>query len=554
MNALTLTALSLLLLILGYRFYSPFITNLFDIDENQPTPAVERNDGVDYVPAKHWLILFGHHFSSIAGAAPIIGPVIACLYWGWLPALLWVVFGSMLFGGVHDLATLALSAKNGGQSIAHLTEDILDRTSQIIFSIFVFLTLILIVAVFAAVAGETLATTPAVVIPTFGLVFVAMLVGWLMYHQGFSIVISTVLGVVMLFGLIVLGYLYPLSLPVAEPAKWWTVILIGYGIIASVTPVSLLLQPRDHLAAIVLFLGMLFGFIGLVLTKPVINAPPVVSLSGDMGWLFPMLFITIGCGAISGFHSLVGSGTTSKQLPSMKDIRKIGYGGMVTESALSVLAIVAVTAGLYWKEVPNGLHGYVYQNIFKNGSWIKTFGVGYGEITSTVLGPFGTLIGITMLKSFVMTTLDSATRITRYIGTELLGETFGIPGMKNKYGITLLIGTLSCILALGNWRSIWPLFGSANQLVASVVFIVTSVWLFAKGKQWLVTAIPAILMLATTISALVYKTSQFLRAAEPNYLLSSIAIILIALALFILVQGVRIVFNKKSVEVGTSME
>jgi len=171
-----------------------------------------------------------------------------------------------------------------------------------------------------------------------------------------------------------------------------------------------------------------------------------------------------------------------------------------------------------------------------------------------VLGSFGTLIGITMLKSFVMTTLDSATRITRYIGTELLGETFGIPGMKNKYGITLLIGALSCILALGNWRSIWPIFGSANQLVASVVFIVTSVWLFAKGKQWLLTAIPAALMLVATISALVYKTSQFLTADEPKYLLASIAILLIALALFILVQGARIVFGRKVVEVGTSME
>ncbi len=229
-------------------------------------------------------------------------------------------------GAVHDLASLAISAKNEGRSIADLTENILDRNAKIVFSLFVFLTLILIVAVFAAIAGQTLANTPEVVLPTLGLIPVASLIGWLMYHRGFSILLSSLLGVAMLFGLIVLGHSHPLSLPVSNPAQWWTIILIIYGMIASVTPVTLLLQPRDHLAALVLFAGMFFGFLGLLLSRPELHAPPVVSFSSDQGWMFPMLFITIGCGAVSGFHSLVASGTTAKQLPTMKDIRAVGYG------------------------------------------------------------------------------------------------------------------------------------------------------------------------------------------------------------------------------------
>jgi|AntDeeMinimDraft_8_1070380.scaffolds.fasta_scaffold00792_4 carbon starvation protein len=228
MNTIFLAAVSLLLLYLGYRYYSSVLARQLGIDESEETPAVKQHDGVDFVPAKHWLILFGHHFASIAGAAPIIGPVIACLYWGWLPALAWIVFGSIFMGAVHDLASLAISAKNEGRSIADLTEHILDRNAKIVFSLFVFLTLILIVAVFAAIAGQTLANTPEVVLPTLGLIPVAILIGWLMYHRGFSILLSSLLGV-----------------------------------------------------------AMLFGFLGLLISRPELYAPPVVAVSSDQGWMFP---------------------------------------------------------------------------------------------------------------------------------------------------------------------------------------------------------------------------------------------------------------------------
>jgi carbon starvation protein len=533
MNSLLIAAIAFFLLLLGYIFYSRKVERWVGLDENEVPPSVTMNDGVDYVPAKHWTILFGHHFASIAGAAPILGPVIACLYWGWLPALIWIVVGGILFGAVHDFIALFLSLKHKGKSITTVTESVMGKTSKILFSIFAFLSLILVVAVFAAVAGQTLSSTPEVVLPTFGLILVALIVGILMYRLQLSVLLCSVIGLILLMSLIVAGYYFPIKLPFENSSSWWTVILLVYGMIASVTPVTLLLQPRDHLAGAVLFLGMFFGLLGILIEHPDIKAPSVISFNTTQGWMWPMLFVTIACGAISGFHSLVASGTTSKQVPRMKDARVIGYGGMIMESALAVLAVIAVTAGLYWKKAPEGFEGLVYQELFDEGGWIKTFGAGYGEITKIFFGGLGTMIGITMLKTFIMTTLDTATRITRYMCNELLGETFNIPYMKNKYAATLLVGVLVGVLALGNWQAIWPVFGAANQLIASLVLIVVSVYLMSRKRSYLFTAVPAIIMLITTIAALVYNTYGFVTAETPNILLAAIDVVLIILAVFL---------------------
>ncbi len=534
MNSLLVAGVAVYLLLLGYIFYSRKVKQWLGLDDNEVPPAVAMNDGVDYVPAKHWAILFGHHFASIGGAAPIIGPVIACLYWGWLPAVIWIVVGGVLFGAVHDFTTLVLSLRHKGKSITTVTESVMGKTSKILFSIFAFLSLILIVAVFAAVAGKTLATTPEVVIPTFGLVFVALLVGLLMYRMQLNVLACSVLGVLLLFALIVAGYYLPVELPVDNPQKWWTVILLIYGMIASVTPVTMLLQPRDHLAGAILYIGMFFGFLGLLLTRPAMQAPGYIAFSTSKGWMWPMLMVTIACGAISGFHSLVASGTTSKQLPRTRDARVVGYGAMIMESALAVLAVIAVSAGLYWKQAPEGAdQGLVYQQLFTEGGWIKAFGAGYGQLTRGIFGALGALIGITMLKTFIMTTLDTATRITRYISNELFGETFGIPFMKNKYVAVMFVGILSGALALGNWQAIWPIFGAANQLIASVVLIVATVYLLLRKRRFIFTAVPAVIMLATTLAALVYNTYSFVTAAKPNIMLAVIDVILIILAIFL---------------------
>ncbi len=536
MNSLLVAGIAIFLLLLGYIFYSRKVKQWVGLDDNEVPPSVSMNDGVDYVPAKHWTILFGHHFASIAGAAPIIGPVIACLYWGWLPAIIWIVVGGVLFGAVHDFTALFLSLKHKGKSITTVAESVMGKMGKIIFSGFAFLSLILVVAVFAAVAGKTLATTPEVVIPTFGLIVVALFVGLLMYRLQMSVLLCSIVGVLMLIGLIVAGYYLPIKLPfenVETATTFWTVILLLYGMIASVTPVTLLLQPRDHLAGAVLYLGMFFGFLGLIFTRPEMKAPSYISFSTGKGWLWPMLFVTIACGAISGFHSLVSSGTTSKQLPRMKDARVVGYGAMIMESALGVLAVIAVTAGLYWKSAPAGSEGLIYQELCKGSNWIKAFGTGYGQLTKVIFGGFGTLIGITMLKTFVMTSLDSATRIARYICSELLGETFNIPYTKNKYAATILVGVLAGALALGNWKAIWPVFGAANQLIASLVLIVASVYLLSRKRSFLFTAIPAAIMLVTTVGALGYNTYCFVTADKPNILLATINVILIILAIFL---------------------
>jgi len=532
-NSLLVALISVLFLLLGYVFYSKKVKQWIGLDDSEVPPSIQLNDGVDYVPAKHWTILFGHHFASIAGAAPIIGPVIACLFWGWLPALIWIVVGGVFFGAVHDFTALVMSLRNQGKSITTITDSVMGKTSKILFSIFAFLTLILIVAVFAAVAGKTLATTPQVVVPTFGLIIVAIIVGVLMYRVQLNVLLCSVIGVILLFALIIAGYYFPIELNVNNPTAWWTIILLIYGMVASVTPVTLLLQPRDHLAGAVLYVGMLFGFLGLIISHPAMKAPSVVSFAGSQGWMWPMLFVTVACGAISGFHSLVASGTTSKQLPRTKDARVIGYGAMIMESALAVLAVIAVSAGLYWKKAPDGYEGFVYQELFEKGGWIKAFGTGYGQLTKLFFGGFGMLIGITMLKTFIMTTLDSATRITRYLCNELLGETFGVPLMKNKYAAVMLIGVLSGTLALGNWRAIWPVFGAANQLIASLVLIVATVYLLSRNGKYLFTAIPAILMLITTIGALIYNAYIFATADKPNFVLAAVSVILIVLALFL---------------------
>ena len=263
------------------------------------------------------------------------------------------------------------------------------------------------------------------------------------------------------------------------------------------------------------------------------RAPGFVGFTAPIGRLWPMMFVTIACGAISGFHSLVASGTTSKQLPRTKDARVIGYGAMIMESALAVLAVIAVSAGLYWVSAPEGGEGLIYQELFKNGGWIKAFGAGYGQLTKVFFGGLGTLIGITMLKTFIMTTLDSATRITRYLCNELFGETFGINFMKNKYAAVGLTGVLAGWLALGNWRAIWPVFGAANQLIASVVLIVASVYLLARKRKFGFIAVPAVIMLVTTVGALVYQTYSFVTAEQPNIMLATISVILIILAMFL---------------------
>jgi carbon starvation protein len=574
-NALIPAGIGIAALVLGYFVYGRLVVKWLGFPQDAKMPSEELYDGVDYVPAKHRTVLFGHHFASIAGAAPILGPVIACFVWGWVPALLWVVLGGIFFGALHDYFALSFSAVNRGRSICDLSGTYLGKTARVVFSLFVFLALILVVAVFAAAAADTLVTRPQVVIPTFGLVGLAMVIGALLYRTKLPWWFTSLVGLVLLGGLLVVGYAYPVSLTdtaVPEGARAlivpglafpklmcasagsaqqaWTVLLLVYSFVASVLPVWLLLQPRDHISTGILFFGMVFGFLGLVLLRPTMQSPALVAFDGaKQGWLWPMLFVVIACGAISGFHSLVSSGTTAKQLSRMWDARPIGYGAMIMESALALLAILCVSAGLYWGSLPaNVSEGFTYQGQMALG-WIDTFGAGYGQITRPVtegLGlpaALGMLFGITMLNAFIMTTLDSATRITRYVTTELFGDRLRVPGFRNRFVATTLVVVLAGWLALGNWKAIWPIFGASNQLIAAMVLLVATVYLLTRSRRWAFAGIPAVLILLTTMAALVYQMVGFLRADQPKVLLAVVAGVLLVLGCFVVVQAVRTVLT-----------
>jgi carbon starvation protein len=535
-NALFLAIITFVVFVCGYLFYGRVLSRLFDVDPRQKTPAHSLRDGRDYVPAKHWMILFGHHFASIAGAGPILGPVIAVLIWGWGPAVLWIVLGSIFVGGVHDFSSLMLSIREKGKSIATVSEHVLSRRAKIFFSVFLWLTLVLVIAVFAASAAKTLSTTPQVVVPTFGLIIVASVVGILTYRLNINLIVSTAIGIVLLFGLIVTGY----YLPVNASFHFWLFCLLGYAFIASVLPVNILLQPRDYIASFVLFFGLAVGYVGLFIVHPLIKAPLVIQWHSSQGGLWPMMFVVIACGAISGFHSLVASGTTAKQLSNERDAKKIGYGAMLAEGFLAILAVVAVSAGLYWKDGPSGL---VYPDLMRGGNWIRTFGVGYGEIAKPILGAFGMLIGITMLKTFIMTTLDSATRITRYLSEELFGETLGISIFRNCYFNTSVVIIAALWLSLGSWQSIWPVFGAANQLVASLALFVVTAWLLSRNKPIKHALYPALFMLFTTVAALLYQLLQFVN--QGKFGLALVAVLLLVLSLFMLVEVMRVVRHRR---------
>jgi len=334
---------------------------------------------VDYVPAKNWLVLFGHHFSSIAGAGPIIGPVIAVMLWGWLPALIWVIVGSIFIGGVHDFGALITSVREGGSSVTDIAGHVISTKAKIIFSLFVWLALILVIAVFAYLCADTFVKSPQIVVPSLGLIPVAVVVGYLLYYVRANSVLATVLGLVALTGLIFLGNI----LPIKAGINVWIVVLFVYCYFASVLPVNILLQPRDYLSSFLLFFGIGVGYLGLFLNRPVITLPAFNSWSSAQGYLWPALFVTVACGAVSGFHALIASGTSSKQIANERQAKRIGYGGMVVEGIVAVLAIITV-AIMFGPGDDLGA-------ALKTKSPIGIFGSGYGRITNKILFAYGPL-------------------------------------------------------------------------------------------------------------------------------------------------------------------
>ena len=549
MSITIIAAVLIAWLIAGYAIYGRFIAKkVIGIDNSRITPAHKFQDGIDYSPAKKSM-LFGHHFSSIAGAGPILGPLLGVLYFGWLGALLWIALGSVFIGAVHDFTSLMTSVQNKGHSLADVSEKTLGQRTKVIFSIFLWLTLSLVIAVFAVVASKTLVNQPEIVIPTFGLIIMAMLFGWLIYRKGMNILIGTGAALILLYLLIYLGKACPIELPsyvLGIPAQTiWFFTLIIYSFFASSLPVWFLLQPRDYISTWILFFGLVIGYIGLILTHPPIHAPAFVSFSSRGGPLWPMLFVIIACGAISGFHSIVAGGTTAKQLPNESSGRLIGYGAMVLEAALAGLVIFIAAGVLIWDPTktanPLGFH-YL---ILKLDDPIRAFANGYGELVSSlpVITPvLGTYFGMVMLNAFVLTTLDTSTRLGRLITSELLGKKILL--FKNRWIASFFILVFASALgATGGYKAIWPVFGASNQLVAALALIVITSYLVGIKKPKKYTLYPAYFMLLTTLAALFYQGYHFIKSSK--FVLGGICTLLIFLALLIVYDARTILFNLK---------
>jgi len=517
MNTLIIASILLLWLFLGYKIYGNFIEKrVVKPKSSRLTPAQELNDGIDYSPAKK-VMLFGHHFSSIAGAGPIIGPLLGVLYFGWLGALLWVALGSIFLGAVHDFTSLMTSVQNKGRSLADISEKTLGLRTKIIFSIFIWLALALVIAIFAVVASQTLVSQPEIVIPTFGLVFIAMVFGWLIYKKGVRVPIATVISLLILFILIYVGSLIPIELPTKffglSGQMFWFTVLIIYSFFASSLPVWLLLQPRDYISTWILFLGLGLGYLGMIVSVPKVNAPAFVSFSSKGGPLWPMLFVIIACGAISGFHSIVAGGTTAKQLPNEASGKMIGFGGMVTEAVLAGLVIFIASSALIWD--PSGAESaFGFQYLMTTvGDPIRAFATGYGKFVSSLPGMtvvLGSFFGMVMLNAFVLTTLDTGTRLGRFIFSELFGRKKAI--FRNRWMASGIILVFAGILgATEGYKAIWPIFGASNQLVAALALVVVSSYLVSIKRPKAFTIYPAIFMLVTTLAALFYQGFLFFK-------------------------------------------
>jgi len=525
MNSAIIALVSVLALIWGYVFYCRKLEKLWKIDPKRQTPAFSKYDSVDYIPAKNWLMLFGHHFSSIAGAGPIIGPVIAVMLWGWLPTLIWIVLGSIFIGGIHDFGSLVTSIRENGSSIADIAKHSISKRAKVIMSLFVWLALILVIAVFAYLCADTFVKKPRIVLPSLGIIPVALLVGYLFYYKRINTVLVTALGVICLVNLIYAGNVFPINAGLTT----WLLILFGYCFVASILPVNILLQPRDYLSSFLLFFGIGAGYLGLVISRPKLTMPYFISYSSTEGYLWPALFVTVACGAVSGFHALISSGTSSKQIATEAHARRIGFGAMSAEALVAILTVIA-TAAIFNP-------GDNYAGELKNLSPIGIYGKGYGFLTKSIFGLNGSFIAITILNAFILTTLDTATRICRYIAEEVFN-------IKNRYFSTIAIIILSAALAFsGKWNRIWPAFGASNQLVAALALFVLSCWLLAKKKPVKMTLLPALFMLLTTIGSLAYQMVKYIR--NKDIILLIIILFLISLSGFMLYEVINTFLRKE---------
>jgi len=497
----------------GYHLYARYLARkAFKLDPNASTPAHDLYDGIDYVPTNRY-VLFGHHYASIAGLSPMLGPAIAVI-WGWVPAMLWVVLGTLFIGAVHDFGALVLSMRSRGMSVGKVAEDIIGKRAKSLFHILIFFLVALAMGVFVQVCSTLFTTAyhPEAIYPTVTILLLAIIVGWAVYKRSVSIAKVTLIA----FFIMLFSVWLSLRLPVLIlDTSSWSVLLLLYALVASVIPVWLLLQPRDYINSLLLYLGLLGIFLGVIVLQPEFAAPALQTNPEGAPPMFPFVFIVIACGAISGFHGLVSSGTTSKQINRETDATFIGYGGMIGESLLGLASVLACTAGFLtrdlWMEhyqswdVAAGLGPNMKAFIDGSGLFIHQLG-----IPLDVAQSFVALVAI----SFALTTLDSATRLLRYNISEI-SETLRTPALSNRY-----LSSFLAVVAIGFFAfykiqgqpaglALWQLFGTTNQVLGGLTLLSITLYLMQRGRSYWATAIPMVFMLVTTFVAMVIKLGDF---------------------------------------------
>ncbi|MGY1847479.1 carbon starvation CstA family protein [Blastococcus sp. SYSU DS1021] len=549
MPAFVVAAVVGVLFFLGYRYYSSYLARkVYALDPAFVTPAHQFNDGNDFVPTnKH--VLFGHHFTSVAGAAPIVGPAIA-VFWGWGPALTWIVLGTIFAAGVHDFGALAVSVRHKAKSIGTLAGEVINGRARKLFLAIIFFLLTLVNAVFAVVIGNLLVANPGAVIPIVLEIPLAIFIGVYIYRTRSSALIPSIVGVIVLYALILVGNAFPISLDgladalgVEQTRNVWVVLLFAYTWIASRIPVWVLLQPRDYINSHQLFIALGVIALGVIVGMNTIQAPVVNDVPEGSPSFFPFLFITIACGAISGFHSLVSSGTTSKQLDRETDARYVGYMGAVGEGSLATGAVLAATAGVAASQADwEALYpDFATASSGATGNFVN----GVAQFANNIAIPLdlATIFAAVVVISFAATTMDTGVRLQRYVVQEI-GELLGIRALSRNLTVAT---TIAVLIPLGmalipgegeagyTFGVLWQLFGTTNQLTAGLALSVIAVWITRRGRNPLAALIPLVFLLVMTSWALIVNLRNFIEAED--WVLAPLDALIFVLAVWLIVEA-----------------
>ena len=562
MNSLIIALVSGIFYIIAYHTYRHFLARkIFRVDPQAKCPSETHHDGIDFV-ATDKTVLFGHHFTSIAGTGPIVGPAIAII-WGWVPALIWILVGSIFMGAVHDFGSMMISLRHEGRTIGDITGDIINPRVKSLFMLIIFFALWLVVAIFGVVIATVFSIFPESVIPVWLQLPIAIWLGFMVYKKGKSHITYGIIATVLMYATIVLGAYLPVSVPAVgglSDVGAWVIVLLIYAYIASILPVTTLLQPRDYINAFQLCIAMALLLLGILITHPPMVAPTINLQAEGAPALIPLLFITVACGAISGFHCLVSSGTSSKQCDVETSAQPISYGGMLLEGMLAVIVIIACGAGIGLGLEKDGtlFHGAEAFNQ-QYASWTSAKGLG-AKIAAFVTGSANMISGLGLPKSVVLTlmgvfvasfaatTLDTATRLQRYIISEI-AQSCKVPALGKKHPATFIAVATALLLAFSSGGegkgalALWPLFGAVNQLLGGLALLVVTVWLARKNISIWFTAIPMVFMIVMTSWAMKINLVGFYVGGK--WLLFSIGAVISLLQVWMVVEGVIVLARLK---------